>query len=78
MKTAFIIFDRMTRAFEELKPYCAQVTEDRVVDEGDVVTARGVTSGIDLGLHLVERVAGAETRTHIATQMDYLRNGYAG
>lgn len=50
------------RAFEELKPYCAQVTEDRVVDEGDVVTAPGVTTGIDL----VERIAGAETRTRIA------------
>jgi transcriptional regulator GlxA family with amidase domain len=37
------------RAFEELKPYCAQVVDDRVVDEGDVVTARGVTSGIDQG-----------------------------
>jgi cyclohexyl-isocyanide hydratase len=66
-------------ALEELKPYCAQVVDDRVVDEGDVVTARGVTSGIDLGLYLVERLAGAEARTRIATQMDYgyreLRHG---
>ena len=64
-------------AFEELKRYCGQVFNDRVVDEGDVVTARGVTSSIDLGLHLVERLAGAETRTRIAKQMDYLRQGYA-
>src|SRR5712692_3311600 len=27
----------------------------RVVDEGEVITAGGVTSGIDLGLHLVAR-----------------------
>jgi transcriptional regulator GlxA family with amidase domain len=58
-------------AYEELKPYCAQVIEERVVDEGDIVTARGVTSGIDLGLHLVERLAGAEARARVARQMDY-------
>jgi cyclohexyl-isocyanide hydratase len=59
-------------AFEELKPYCASVVVDRrIVDEGEVVTARGITSSIDLGLHLVERIAGREARTRIAQQMDY-------
>ena len=59
-------------AFEELKPYCATVVVDRrIVDEGEVVTAQGVTSSIDLGLHLVERIAGREARTRIAKQMDY-------
>ena len=59
------------RAFDELKPYCARVVDDRVVDEGDVVTARGVSSAIDLGLHLVERLAGADARARVAKQMDY-------
>ena len=58
-------------AFEELKPYCAAVESRRIVDEGDVVTARGVSSSLDLGLHLVERIAGGEARTRIAQQMDY-------
>lgn len=58
-------------ALEELKPYCARVVTDRVVDEGNVLTAGGVTSGIDLGLHLVERFAGAESRARVAKQMDY-------
>jgi cyclohexyl-isocyanide hydratase len=59
-------------AFEELKPYCAAVVVDhRVVDEGGVVTAQGVTSSIDLGLHLVERIAGREARVRMAKQMDY-------
>ena len=58
-------------AFDELKPYCASVVDQRVVDEGEVVTARGVTSSIDLGLHLVERLAGSEARAGIAKQMDY-------
>lgn len=58
-------------AFEELKPYCARVVDDRVVDEGGIITARGVTSAIDLGLYLVERLAGADARTRVAKQMDY-------
>jgi len=31
------------------------VVEERVVDDGDLVTAGGVTSGIDMALWLVER-----------------------
>ena len=62
-------------AFEDLKPYCAHMVDERVVDEGDVVTARGVTSAIDLGLHLVERLAGKDARARIATQMDYPDDG---
>lgn len=58
-------------AYEELKPYCAEVIKERVVDEGSIVTARGVTSAIDLGLYLVERFAGADARARIAKQMDY-------
>ena len=57
--------------FDDLAPYCAEVVDERVVDEGGVVTARGVTSAIDLGLHLVERLAGAAARARIAKQMDY-------
>lgn len=58
-------------AFGELEPYCAAVIDDRVVDDGAVVTARGVASGLDLGLHLVHRLAGNAARTQIARQMDY-------
>lgn len=36
----------------------ATVVDERVVDDGDVVTAGGVTSGIDLSLHLVRRLCG--------------------
>lgn len=32
----------------------------RVVDDGDVLTAGGVTSGLDLALHLVERFKGVD------------------
>lgn len=58
-------------AYRELAPYCASVREDRLVDEGDVITARGVSASIDLGLHVVERLAGAAARERVAKQMDY-------
>lgn len=58
-------------AYDELAPYCGVVAHERVVDEGDVVTARGVSSAIDMGLHIVERLAGSDARIRIAAQMDY-------
>jgi transcriptional regulator GlxA family with amidase domain len=58
-------------AFDELRPYCEQVVDERIVDEGDVITARGVTSAIDLGLYLCEKAAGRGVRERIAAQMDY-------
>ena len=59
-------------ALKDLEPYCAKVVTDlRVVDEGDVITAGGVSSSIDLGLHVVQKLAGAEARSRIAAQMCY-------
>lgn len=55
----------------QLEPMCARVLSERVVDAGDVVTAGGVTAGIDLGLHLVQRLAGGEARERVARQMEY-------
>ena len=57
-------------AFETLSEY-AEVVDDRVVQDGTVITGRGVTSAIDLGLAVVEVLTDATTRDAIATQMDY-------
>lgn len=57
-------------AFDLLEPYC-EVVDERVVEDGDVITGRGVSSSIDLGLYLVETIADPETRRAIAEQMDY-------
>lgn len=45
--------------------------EVRWVDEGTVVTAAGLSSGIAMALHLVERLAGAELAHRTARQIDY-------
>jgi transcriptional regulator GlxA family with amidase domain len=59
-------------AFDELRALgMIEVVDERVVDEGEVVTARGVSSSIDLGLYLVEQIAGSEVRRRIQRQMDY-------
>ena len=57
-------------AYEDLKKYC-KVVDRRVVDDGSVITARGVSSSIDLGLYLCEKLAGYEAKEKIRMQMDY-------
>jgi transcriptional regulator GlxA family with amidase domain len=51
----------------------AEVREERFVDDGDVLTAGGITSGIDLALHLVERECGADVAEAIAGELEYER-----
>ena len=46
------------------------VEEGKIIDQGDVVTAGGVSSGIDLALYLVERWFGAEARRLEARRLD--------
>jgi len=58
-------------ALERLPEYGATAVRERVVDEGQVVTAGGVTSGIDLGLAIVKRLEGQEVADKIATQMEW-------
>ncbi|MFC7201915.1 DJ-1/PfpI family protein [Haloferax namakaokahaiae] len=60
-------------ALPDLRETAAEVVEARVVDDGDVLTAGGVTSGLDLSLHIVEREFGAEIANRIATEIEYER-----
>jgi cyclohexyl-isocyanide hydratase len=46
------------------------IVAQRVVWDGDLVTAGGVTSGIELGLALVEREFGAEARGGIEAALE--------
>ncbi|HWT92188.1 MAG TPA: DJ-1/PfpI family protein [Solirubrobacteraceae bacterium] len=48
---------------------------DRVVDEGEILTCGGVTSGLDLALHLVERERGGATAAEVAKEMEHDRAG---
>jgi transcriptional regulator GlxA family with amidase domain len=41
------------------------------VDEGKIVTSGGISAGIDMSLHLAERLARRELALKTARQMDY-------
>ncbi|MFM9921680.1 DJ-1/PfpI family protein [Variovorax sp. H27-G14] len=43
----------------------------RWVDNGRIVSSAGISAGIDMSLHLVARLAGAELAERTARQMDY-------
>jgi transcriptional regulator GlxA family with amidase domain len=62
-------------ALDDLRAAGAQVQDDaRVVDDGDILTAGGVTSGIDLALHVVEREWGERLADGIAQEMEFARD----
>ncbi|TKX36916.1 MULTISPECIES: DJ-1/PfpI family protein [Halorubrum] len=60
-------------AVEELRESGAEVVDARVVDDGDVLSAGGVTSGIDLALYVVEREFGESVADRAATVIEYER-----
>ena len=62
-------------ALTELRAAGAEVIEARVVDDGDLITAGGVTSGLDLALWLVEREFGAALAHRIERGLEYERRG---
>jgi transcriptional regulator GlxA family with amidase domain len=60
-------------AIAELRDSGARIVDARVVDDGDVITAGGVTSGIDLALRVVERHAGLQIAGAVAREIEYER-----
>ncbi|UPW02090.1 DJ-1/PfpI family protein [Halorussus gelatinilyticus] len=62
-------------ALDDLEATDAEVVDARVVDDGEVLTAGGVTSGLDLALHLVARLCGDEVADDVATTIEYEPRG---
>jgi len=58
-------------AYEHLRGYGAEPTEERVVFAGRVVTAAGVSAGIDLALTLVGRLHGDEIAQAVQLGIEY-------
>lgn len=50
---------------------CEVRRDERWVDDGDVVTSAGVSAGIDMALHLVERLAGTERARAVRSAIQY-------
>jgi transcriptional regulator GlxA family with amidase domain len=61
-------------AFEELLPLGRDIEprrNDRFVDAGEVITAAGVSAGIDMALHLVGRLASSERAREVRRYIQY-------
>ena len=56
---------------QDLERYGAKPTERRVVEQGKVITAAGVSSGIDMALTLVAKMAGPEVSQAIQLGIEY-------
>jgi len=54
----------------------AELVDARVVDDGDRITAGGVTSGLDLALWFAERYWGKALAAQLADAMEYTRVGH--
>lgn len=62
-------------AIPDLRAAGAEIIAARVVDDGDLISSGGVTSGLDLALWLVERFFGAALAAAIEGQIEYERRG---
>lgn len=58
-------------AFDELRRLGAEPVHQRVVFDGKLVTAAGVSAGIDMALSLAERIAGPEVAQAIQLSIEY-------
>lgn len=62
-------------ALEDLRASGADVVDARVVDDGGIVTAAGVTSGLDLALYLLEREFDPGLAAGVAETIAHERRG---
>ena len=68
---------RVTTHWEDLADLQARFTAltvcdgPRWIDNGPVVTSAGISAGMDMSLHLVDRLAGKLLAQHTARQLDY-------
>jgi transcriptional regulator GlxA family with amidase domain len=55
----------------QLDPTIAVRTDERFVDDGDVVTSAGISAGIDMALHLVSRLADVDRSREVRRGIQY-------
>jgi transcriptional regulator GlxA family with amidase domain len=56
---------------KEIEPTVAVRPDDRFVDSGEVITAAGVSAGIDMALHLVSRLHSVERAREVRRYIQY-------
>src|ERR1700675_4518776 len=58
-------------AMDQLAAFGVTPTSRRVVEQGKIITAAGVSSGIDMALHLAARIAGDDFAQGIQLGIEY-------
>ena len=56
---------------QQLDPTIEVRPSERWVDSGEVITASGVSAGIDMALHLVRRLAGYDRAKQVRRAIQY-------
>lgn len=55
----------------ELDPTIITDADARFIDNGDIITSAGVSAGIDMALHLVDRLVGSERAREVRQDIQY-------
>ena len=58
-------------AFPELKAYSVQVSPAKVVQDGNIITSGGVSSGLELGFYLLRELFNANLAQEVADKIEY-------
>lgn len=64
--THWMDIERLQALFPDI-----EVTKQRYIDLGTVITSGGISSGIDMALHIVSRFMGEEVAVQTARRMEY-------
>jgi transcriptional regulator GlxA family with amidase domain len=67
--THHAVFDE----FEAMAPKTKLLRGERYVDNGRIITSAGISAGIDMGLHVIERLFGRVVADATAEYMEYRR-----
>ena len=68
--THWSMLDQLAKSF----PHARVQRDVRWVDEDVLVTAAGISAGLDMSLHLVERLLGREVAERTAHYLEYTRD----
>jgi transcriptional regulator GlxA family with amidase domain len=55
----------------EISPKTTVVRDERIVDNGKLITAAGISAGIDMAFHIIGRLLGDPVAQDVATRMEY-------
>jgi transcriptional regulator GlxA family with amidase domain len=59
--------DHMRETYESV----SMQADTRFVDQGRIITSAGISAGIDMALHIVERLHGSDAAAYTARRMEY-------